>query len=181
MDVIVFLCLSLGSTTVKPHDSLGSRSACACSEASFGSQNGDRAWWLYYRIAALCCTFFLRGAKGLSAKDNHKEMFPVQNGKCWSHKAFSNWVEKFSQGRSKVADDETDVRKWLRQGSKDLICYGFRRTGKAMEQVYQCWWRYVKNYFSFPRLEYHMFYIHLWPIYWLCLIQVPIYVPPLFQ
>jgi hypothetical protein len=41
--VIGFLCLSLGSSTVQLHDSLGSRRACAYSEAGFGSQNADRA------------------------------------------------------------------------------------------------------------------------------------------
>jgi hypothetical protein len=44
-------------------------------------------------------------AKGLNAKGIHKEMFPVCSGKCLSLKAFPNWVEKFSQGRLKVADD----------------------------------------------------------------------------
>jgi hypothetical protein len=54
-------------------------------------------------------------AKGLNAKDIHKEMFPVYGGKCLSRKAAplppgnkpfalkiknnNNWVEKFSQGR----------------------------------------------------------------------------------
>jgi hypothetical protein len=32
-------------------------------------------------------------------------MFPVYSGKCLSHKVVHNWVKKFSQGRSKVADD----------------------------------------------------------------------------
>jgi hypothetical protein len=32
-------------------------------------------------------------------------MFPVYGGKCLSHKAVHNWVEKFSQGCSKVTDD----------------------------------------------------------------------------
>jgi hypothetical protein len=32
-------------------------------------------------------------------------MFPVYGGKCLSRKAVHNWVEEFSQGRSKVADD----------------------------------------------------------------------------
>jgi hypothetical protein len=41
MEVIGFLCISLGSSTVQLHDSLGSRRACACSEAGFRSQNGD--------------------------------------------------------------------------------------------------------------------------------------------
>jgi hypothetical protein len=43
MDVIEFLCVSLGSSTVQLHDSLGSRRACAYSEAGFSTQNGDRA------------------------------------------------------------------------------------------------------------------------------------------
>jgi hypothetical protein len=41
MEVIGFLCVSLGSSTVQFHDSLGSRNACACSEADFNSHNGD--------------------------------------------------------------------------------------------------------------------------------------------
>jgi hypothetical protein len=44
-------------------------------------------------------------AKGLSAKDIHKEVFPVYDGKCLSRTAVHNWVEKFSQGHFKVADD----------------------------------------------------------------------------
>jgi hypothetical protein len=43
-------------------------------------------------------------AKGLNAKDIHKEIFPVNSGKCLSRKAVHNWVERFSQGRLKVAD-----------------------------------------------------------------------------
>jgi hypothetical protein len=42
MEVIGFLCLSLGSSTVQLNDSLGSN-ACARSEAGFSSQNGYRA------------------------------------------------------------------------------------------------------------------------------------------
>jgi hypothetical protein len=44
-------------------------------------------------------------AKGLNAKDNRKEMFPVCGGKCLLRKAVHSWVEKFSQGHSKVAYD----------------------------------------------------------------------------
>jgi hypothetical protein len=43
MDVIDFLCVSLGSSTVQLHDSLGTRHACACSETGFCSQNVDSA------------------------------------------------------------------------------------------------------------------------------------------
>jgi hypothetical protein len=42
MDVIGFLCVSPGSSTVQLHDNVGSRRACASSEARFSSQIGDR-------------------------------------------------------------------------------------------------------------------------------------------
>jgi hypothetical protein len=103
MDEISFLCVSLGSSTVQLHESLGSRLACTRSEVGFSSQNVDRAWGVYCRRAAFCCAFLW--AKGLNAKDIHKEMFPVYGGRCLSRKAVHNWVEKSSQGRSKVADD----------------------------------------------------------------------------
>jgi hypothetical protein len=61
-------------------------------------------------------------------------MFPVYVVKFLSHEVVHNWVEEFSQGRSKVTDDARQVRKWLRQQSKDC---GFRRTGKAKGQVYR--------------------------------------------
>jgi hypothetical protein len=55
---------------------------------------------LYHRRAEFCCA--LLWAKGLNAKDIDKEMFPVYGGKWFSLKAVHNWVEKFTQGRSKV-------------------------------------------------------------------------------
>jgi hypothetical protein len=54
------------------------------------------------QYSAVC--FFL-WAEGHNAKDIHKEIFPVYSAKCLSCKAVHNWVEKFSQGCSKVADD----------------------------------------------------------------------------
>jgi hypothetical protein len=40
-------------------------------------------------------------AKGLVAKDIHKEMFPVYGGKCLSRKAVHNWVANVSLMRLK--------------------------------------------------------------------------------
>jgi hypothetical protein len=40
----------------------------------------------------------------------HKEIFSVYGGKCLSRKAVHNLVTKFSQGLSRVTDDETEVR-----------------------------------------------------------------------
>jgi hypothetical protein len=43
---------------------------------------------------------------------------------------------------------------------KILLCCGFRRTGKAMGQVYQCWWRICREINDFSsRFEYHIFYV----------------------
>jgi hypothetical protein len=58
-------------------------------------------------------------------KNIHKEMCPAYSGKCLSRKAVHNWVDKFFQGRSKVADDETEARKWLRLQSKEFYASGF--------------------------------------------------------
>jgi hypothetical protein len=41
----------------------------------------------------------------INVKDINKEMFPAYGGKCLSHIMFHNWVENFSQGLSKDADD----------------------------------------------------------------------------
>jgi ribosomal protein S25 len=43
-------------------------------------------------------------AKGLNAKDIHKEIISVYGGKYLSRKAVHNWVQKFSQGRWEVAE-----------------------------------------------------------------------------
>jgi hypothetical protein len=64
----------------------------------------------------------------------HKDMCPVDGGTHLSRKEVQNWIVKLSQGRSEVADNETEVRKWLRQQSKDFCVAGF----DAMRQVCQC-------------------------------------------
>jgi hypothetical protein len=91
-------------------------------------------------------------AKGLKAKDIHKEMFPLYGGKCLSPKAVRNWGEKHGKP---FADDEevkTEMRKWLRQQSKD--CCRFRRTGKSDRTNVEDMSRNI----SFC-LEYHVFYV----------------------
>jgi transposase len=44
-------------------------------------------------------------AKGLEVNDIDKEIFLVYGRKCLSRKAVHNWVDKFSHGHLKVADD----------------------------------------------------------------------------
>jgi hypothetical protein len=56
-------------------------------------------------------------AKKLNAKNIHREMFSVCFVTCLSCKAVHYWVKKHGKG---FADDE-EVRKWLRQQSKDFF------------------------------------------------------------
>jgi hypothetical protein len=84
-------------------------------------------------------------AKGLNAKDIHKEMFPVYGGKCLSRKAVHNWVEKFSQGRSKVAVMPDQVRRWLRQQSKDFYVAGFDALVKRWDKCINVGGGYVEK------------------------------------
>jgi hypothetical protein len=74
-------------------------------------------------------------AKGLNARDIHKEMFHVYGGKCLSHNAVHCWEEKVSQERSKVADDARPSAEMPETTVKRLLYCGFRRTGKAMGHV----------------------------------------------
>jgi hypothetical protein len=175
MDVICFLYVSLGSSIVQLHDSLGSRLACTCLEVGFSGKNGARAWCIYYQRAAFCCGFFW--AKGLNAKDIHIEIFPIYGGKCLSHKAVLNWPRILSR--------TFEIRPWCptRYGSgwdnsKKFQCCGIRRTGKAMGQVYQCWWRICREinvFFPDSNIIYFKFYIHLWPTYWLSVVDPPLF------
>jgi hypothetical protein len=42
-----------------------------------------------------------------------------------SHKAVHNWIKKRAKGFADDEEVETDVRKWLRQQSKDFYTAGF--------------------------------------------------------
>jgi hypothetical protein len=79
MDVIGFLCVLLDSSTLQLHGSLGSRRVWTCSEADFSSQNGDRA--RVFTTEEQRSVVHILWAKGLTAKDIHKEMLPVYGGK----------------------------------------------------------------------------------------------------
>jgi hypothetical protein len=137
--------LSLGGSTVQLHDNLGSRRACACSEAGFRSQNGDHVEERNIEEQRSVVRFLW--AKRLSEKDIHKEMLPVYGGKCLSRKVVHNWAKKFSQGHSKVADDETEVRKWLRQQSNNFYAVGFDALVKGWDKCIKVGGGYAEKCF----------------------------------
>jgi hypothetical protein len=86
--------------------------------------------------------------KGLSAKDIHGEVFPVNSGKCLSRKALHNWAKKFPQRRSKVADDARSGRpiwNWLRQQSKAFFAAGFEALIKRWDKCINVGGEYVEK------------------------------------
>jgi hypothetical protein len=113
MEVIGFLYVSLDS-----------RRACACSEAGCSSQNGDRAWGVYYGRAAFVVRLFC------GQKDSIQRMFIK---KCFLFTIGSVCrVKRFTTGsrnslmdvrKSRIMADQ--ARKWLRQQSKDFRSSGF--------------------------------------------------------
>jgi hypothetical protein len=152
MDVLGFICVSLGSSTVQLHDNLSSRRTCACSEAGFSSRNGDRVWGMYYQRAEFCC----------GQKDSMQRIFIREN---FPSKAVRSRVKKFSQGRTGWNGGAEVAERRV----KRFLCCGFRRTGKAMGQLCQCWWRICREVnvlLPGSNITCFTFYIHLWPIYW---------------
>ena len=54
-------------------------------------------------------------AKNMEAKDIHKEMLPMYGEHCLSHRAVHNWVQKFSEGRTSIEDENRVGRITFRQ------------------------------------------------------------------
>jgi hypothetical protein len=81
--------------------------------------------------------------KGLNAKDIHKEMFPVYGGKCLSRKAVQNCVENFCKDVRKSQLMTDQMRKWLRQQSKDFSAAGFDALVKRCDKCINVGGRYV--------------------------------------
>jgi hypothetical protein len=109
IDVIGVLRVSPDSSTVHLYDIPGSRRACACSESGVSSQNDDRAWgYTTEERRAVVRSLWANGR--LHSKDIRKEMFPIYGEKCFTRKMVHDLAEKFSEGRSKVEDDDRPGR-----------------------------------------------------------------------
>jgi hypothetical protein len=167
MNVVSFLCVPLGSSAVQLHESLGSRCAYAYSEAGFSSQNGDRVWDVIPKSSALLYAFY-----GQNDSLQRKRFLFTVGSVCR--------VKRFTAGtRNSLKDVRKSqmMKRWCGIGwdnSQKLLCCGFRRTGKATGQVYRCWWRICREinvFFSGSNITRFTFYIHLWPIYWLSLVE----------
>jgi hypothetical protein len=88
----------------------------------------------------LCSVVLFCVGKGRSSKDIHKEMFPVYGGTCLSRKADHNWVANVSLMTKRL---KMEVRKWLRQQSKDFYAAGL----DAVTSVISVGGGYVEKFF----------------------------------
>jgi hypothetical protein len=99
MDVIGFLCVSQGS-----------RRACAYSGAGFSSKKWDPAWGVYYRRAALCCTFF-SGQEDSMQRIFIKKYFLRTAGSVCPVKGLTTGSRNWHLGSKRFADDEEVKRR----------------------------------------------------------------------
>jgi hypothetical protein len=103
-----------------------------------------------------CVTRFL-WAKELNVKDIHKCFLFTVWSVCrikrftavWKNVATFRWWRRGWNGDVEMAEKR----------AKRLLWCGFRRTGKAMGQEYQCWWRICREINVSSRFEYRMFYV----------------------
>jgi hypothetical protein len=98
-------------------------------------------------------------AKGVTAKNIHKEMFRVYGGKCLVTYSCSQMCGKH------FADDEeveTEVRKWLRQQSKDSMLWvltHWKSVGTSVSMLMEDMSR--NKCFSSSNITCFTFHIHL--------------------
>jgi hypothetical protein len=88
--------------------------------------------------------------KGFNAKNIHKEIFPLHGGKCVSRKAIHNCVEKSGKYFTDNEVVEKEVRKWLRQQSKDFYAAGFKALEKRWDKCISVGGGYVEKYIFSP-------------------------------
>jgi hypothetical protein len=149
MDVILvgFWCVSVCSSTVQLHNSLGSRHACACSEAHFSGPNGDRAWGMYYRRAE----FFVRfcGQKHAMQRIFIKKYFLLTVRSVCRVKRFTTVSRNSLMDVRKSQMMPHRVWKWLRQQSKYFCVASFDALDERCEKCINVCGGYVEKYICF--------------------------------
>jgi hypothetical protein len=156
MDVIGFLCVSPGSSTVQLHESLGNRRACACSETGFSSQNGNRAWGCTPEEESSVVRFFCGQKDSMQGIFMYEYFLFMLGSVCLVKRSTTGWQTLHWWRRGWNGDEEV-----AETTVKRLLCCKFLR------QVYRCWWGICReiNAFFF-RFQYHMFYVlYLFVIY----------------
>jgi hypothetical protein len=135
MDVIGFLCVSLGSSTVQLHDSLDSKHAFIYSEAGFGSENEVYTTEKQRSVLRFC------GQKDWMQRIFIKKHFLFKVGTLFQ-------IKRFHLGSECFVDDEeveAEMWKWLRQQSKDFYAAGFDALVKQWDECINVGGGYVEK------------------------------------
>jgi hypothetical protein len=110
-----------------------------------------------YRTAAFCCaSFFFCGQKDPVQRIFIKKCFLFTMGSVCSVGRFTTGSRSSLKDVRKSQTMPDQVRKWLRQQSKRLLCRGFRRDGTSVSVLVE---DMSRNNCFFSSLEYHMFYV----------------------
>jgi hypothetical protein len=155
IDVIGFLCVSLGSSTVQLHNSLGAH--------AYIQRLVKMATVSVYTTEERNSVVHFLCAKRFKAKDIYKEMFLVYCGKCPSRETVHKWVENFSQGRSKVAVMPDQVREVAETTVRYFCAAGFDAPVKQWDRCVRVGGGYVEKscFSSGSNITCFTFRIHL--------------------
>jgi hypothetical protein len=90
-------------------------------------------------------------------------MFPVYGGKCFLCKSGRNWVDKFSQRHSKIADDIRPSTEVAETTVKNFYSASFDALVKGWNKSINVGGGYVEKLMLFPgsNITCLTFYIHL--------------------
>jgi hypothetical protein len=133
---------------------------------------------MYYRRAAFCCAFFVGNITTMPdpmQTEQPRREFKNYSGNFLKHPPYNPDFApsdfhlfgplKYHLGGKRFADDEeveTEVRKLLRQQSKDLYAVGFDALVKQWDMCIKVGGGYVENiFFSGSDITCFTFYIHL--------------------
>ena len=81
-------------------------------------QDGGAPQFMYHNRTEWRCAMFLWGKNVWQQKDIHKEMLPLYREHCLSRQAVHNWVQKFSEGRTSIEDEQRVCRPVKEQSAR---------------------------------------------------------------
>ena len=82
----------------------------------------------------------------MEPKDIHKEMLPMYGEHCLSRQAVHNWVQKFSEGRTSIEEDEHRVgRITFQQQPEEFYAAGFQGLVKRWDKCLNLYGDYTEK------------------------------------
>jgi hypothetical protein len=164
VDVVGFLYVSLGSSTIQLHDSVGSRRACHVQRLVSVVKMATVLRGVLTKSSVLLCVF--RGQRDSVQRIFINKYFLYTAGSICG-------VKRFTTGSRNSLKDVWKLQMRKRRcgsgwdNSQKTSMMGIRRTGRKMGRMYQCWWRLCREINVLPgsNIRCLTFYFHFWPVY----------------